>query len=485
MDLTIQKGTGNDIIVEVTPSETQFVVIDRGIQGSTGATGATGAGVAAGGTAGQVLTKVSSTDYDTDWNSLGTMSAQNANAVAVTGGAIDGTAIGATTAAAGAFTTLSASGRMTTGTGVGAGSSATQVTIGGTLVSASNVTRAVSNIGTAPSTSTTEFSSFLSAPSTTAAAYTITTLNHFIASFSTLGATSAITNQFGHVAASTLTNATNNYGFYGNIASGTGRFNFYANGTAANVFAGTTSLGGLVGAESLRVTPVASAVNYLNAFGAVTTGSPTLQAQGSDTNIGLILQAKGTGSLFLNCPTEVFRLSIVSGTDFTNYFTQTGSLTYAAAGSSTDISFVFTAKGAGNLNLKTGGGTQFLVANTASAVNYLQTTGAATTGSPTISAQGSDANISLRLTPKGTGVVTTAAAITLGSATATTAGGSTTAYLQMGTTAGLGIYFGSGAPTIAAAQGSLYIRSDGSSTSTRMYINTNGSTGWTNVATGA
>jgi hypothetical protein len=165
-------------------------------------------------------------------------------------------------------------GRVTTGTGVGAGSSATQITIGGTLVSASNVTRAVSNIGTAPSTSTTEFSSYLSAPSTTAAAYTITTLNHFIASFATLGATSAITNQFGHVAASTLTNATNNYGFYGNIASGTGRFNFYANGTAANVFAGTTSLGGLVGAESLRATPVASAVNYVSVFGAVTLAQP-------------------------------------------------------------------------------------------------------------------------------------------------------------------------------------------------------------------
>jgi hypothetical protein len=188
-------------------------------------------------------------------------------------------------------------GRVTTGSSVGAGSSATQITIGGTLVSASNVTRAVSNIGTAPSTSTTEFSSFLSSPSTTAAAYTITTMQHFGAAFSTLGATSAITNQYGFFANSNLTVATNNYGFYGNIASGTGRFNFYANGTAANVFVGTTSIGGAVGSESLRATRVVSAVNYLDVSGAIATASPSLAAAGSDTNIDLTLTPKGTGVL--------------------------------------------------------------------------------------------------------------------------------------------------------------------------------------------
>jgi hypothetical protein len=49
----------------------------------------------------------------------------------------------------------------------------------------------------------------------------------------------------------------------------------------------------------------------------------------------------------------------------------------------------------------------------------------------------------------------------------------------------LGIYVGSGAPTISAGQGSLYIRTDGSSTSTRLYVNTDGGTTWTNVTTAA
>jgi len=69
---------------------------------------------------------------------------------------------------------------------------------------------------------------------------------------------------------------------------------------------------------------------------------------------------------------------------------------------------------------------------------------------------------------------------TLNSAVATPAGGSTSARLLFGTTAGFGIYYGSGAPTVSAAQGSIYIRSDGSSTSTRLYVNTTGSTTWTN-----
>ena len=48
---------------------------------------------------------------------------------------------------------------------------------------------------------------------------------------------------------------------------------------------------------------------------------------------------------------------------------------------------------------------QFRVASTASAVNYVQVTGAATNNIPVISAQGSDSNITLRLAPKGTGTI--------------------------------------------------------------------------------
>ena len=68
---------------------------------------------------------------------------------------------------------------------------------------------------------------------------------------------------------------------------------------------------------------------------------------------------------------------------------------------------------------------------------------------------------------------------------ATPAGGSAAASLLFGTTSGFGIYYGSGVPTVSAAQGSLYLRSDGSSTSTRLYVNSSSGSGttWTNVTT--
>jgi hypothetical protein len=69
------------------------------------------------------------------------------------------------------------------------------------------------------------------------------------------------------------------------------------------------------------------------------------------------------------------------------------------------------------------------------------------------------------------------------SATAIPAGGTAGAGYKFSSTANFGIFFGSGAPTLSAAKGSLYLRSDGSSTSTRSYINTDGSTAWTSITT--
>jgi len=65
----------------------------------------------------------------------------------------------------------------------------------------------------------------------------------------------------------------------------------------------------------------------------------------------------------------------------------------------------------------------------------------------------------------------------------TTAGGAHV--MSFGTSQVIDIAFGSGAPTVAASQGSLYLRTDGSSTSTRLYINTDGASTWTAVTTAA
>jgi hypothetical protein len=65
------------------------------------------------------------------------------------------------------------------------------------------------------------------------------------------------------------------------------------------------------------------------------------------------------------------------------------------------------------------------------------------------------------------------------SATAMPAGGTAGSGVRMSSTANFGLFFGSGVPTLSAAQGSLYLRSDGSP-----YYNTNGTTGWTSLGAG-
>ena len=88
---------------------------------------------------------------------------------------------------------------------------------------------------------------------TAAAAFTVVNIHHFSANATTKGAGSTITNQYGFVAASTLTDATNNFGFYSNLASAAGRWNFYANGTADNYFAGNVGIGITTPGVSLEV----------------------------------------------------------------------------------------------------------------------------------------------------------------------------------------------------------------------------------------
>jgi hypothetical protein len=82
------------------------------------------------------------------------------------------------------------------------------------------------------------------------------------------------------------------------------------------------------------------------------------------------------------------------------------------------------------------------------------------------------------------GVNVAAAAAILSSAGHGTPAGGDGAGISL-SVAAFGVFYGSGAPTMSANQGSLYLRTDGSSTSTRAYINNNGSTSWSPITTGS
>lgn len=69
--------------------------------------------------------------------------------------------------------------------------------------------------------------------------------------------------------------------------------------------------------------------------------------------------------------------------------------------------------------------------------------------------------------------------------TAIPAGGTAGKGVKFSSTSNFGVFFGSGAPSLSAAKGSLYLRSDGSGTTDRAYINTDGGTTWTAITTAA
>jgi hypothetical protein len=127
--------------------------------------------------------------------------------------------------------------------------------------------------GTVQSDVTSVSAGFVTTINTAATAFTSTSLRHFFANQGTIGAGSTVTNQVGFYAESNLTGATNNYGFYGNIASGTNRYNLYMAGTAANYLAGALSVAGDTTLAAYTETIVASGTVGASATLAITAGT--------------------------------------------------------------------------------------------------------------------------------------------------------------------------------------------------------------------
>ncbi len=129
---------------------------------------------------------------------------------------------------------------------------------------------------------------FRSNISTLASAFTLSNLYHFAATNLSVGAGSTVTNNIGFWASSTLTGATNNYGFQGSLVSGTGNFNLFMSGTAANYLAGDTGIG--VSANLVSSGPILT-TTLTNGGSGYVDGTYTDLASSNPTS-------NGTGALF-------------------------------------------------------------------------------------------------------------------------------------------------------------------------------------------
>jgi hypothetical protein len=123
-----------------------------------------------------------------------------------------------------------------------------------------NITGAVSSFAVSQNASvqsdvTTAAHGFYNSINTQSATFNLSLYRHFFADNGTIGAGSTVTNQYGFIV-SDLSAATNNYGFYGNLSSGTGKWNLYMNGTAQNYLAGNLLIGtstGVTGGGKVQV----------------------------------------------------------------------------------------------------------------------------------------------------------------------------------------------------------------------------------------
>ena len=124
-------------------------------------------------------------------------------------------------------------------------------------------------------------------------------------------------------------------------------YQWVTKGTSAHAFATNAS----VSNTQMQVTHTASAVNYVQVTGAATGSRPVISAQGSDSAVNLQFDSKGTGSHVFRT-NNVFQFAVLNTTGAVNYGTVTGSLTgvapsFSVAGSDTNIDLALTPKGTG------------------------------------------------------------------------------------------------------------------------------------------
>jgi hypothetical protein len=102
--------------------------------------------------------------------------------------------------------------------------------------------------------------------------------------------------------------------------------------------------------------------------------------------------------------------------------------------------------------------------------------------SPALKAIGSQTDLNLWLAPKGAGVVVVKPDGVIGTASTSQA-----FFKATSTSPNLGFYYGNGTPNavLSAGKGSFYTQVDATTTTTRLWVNTNGASAWTNLTTAA
>lgn len=168
----------------------------------------------------------------------------------------------------------------TNGVGVGAAPEAASTALLTSTTQTGTTQNALRINVTGTTSGTAALTGVRSALSTPASAYTVTDVVHFVAASTTKGSGSTITNNTAFSAPDT-SSGTNNFGFVSALTSGTGKWNLYASGTAANYMAGDLRIGTTTQNGSNKLTVVGGgAVDTLS----VSTSATIANISASDTS---------------------------------------------------------------------------------------------------------------------------------------------------------------------------------------------------------
>jgi hypothetical protein len=293
------------------------------------------------------------------------------------------------------------------------------VTVQGSLTAASTLSVASTLTGSAAVTFSTTTSNISIGTSQTTGTLTLggTSQTGTI----TVGqSTGAQTLNFGTGATTNGTTKTINIGTAG-VSGSTTTINI---GSAVSGALGNISMGN--SGTQFLVAPTTSAVNYVQVTGSVTGVPPVISAQGSDTNVHLTLLSKGSNGIRLSTAGASNIQAFVSHTaSAVNYVQVTGAVTgggpiISTQGSDTNAELKLRSKGIFNVLVQNGAGHNGLIVDFtsgATTANYFQMYAKVAGSSPSLAVLGTDTNIDLALTPKGTGLVSfgthTATALTI------------------------------------------------------------------------
>jgi len=205
--------------------------------------------------------------------------------------------------------------------------------------------------GTSPSGTTNVLSGYRARLNTQAAAFALSNLRIFDSGQGTIGATSSVTNQYGYWADASLTGATNNYGFYGNIAAPTAGITTtgtistisssgttvtvshnaitYTNGQTVTI-AATANATALVSGATATILTVGT-TDYTLIGAASNTVGVSFTASGAGTGTGTVtLNVQGSGKTVAGAASGSFTYTTTTSQTFAAVTVLTGTVTVSA-----------------------------------------------------------------------------------------------------------------------------------------------------------